>query len=53
MCEATSDLAAKLLKKPCAGCGGMGMIEESRTGVLKALLPQVALGWLGLQRYAV
>ena len=31
MCEATSDLAATLLEKPCAGCGGMGMIEERRT----------------------
>ena len=32
---------------------GMGMVEESRTGVLKALITHVALGWLGLQWYAV
>ena len=49
MCEATSDLAAKLLKKPCAGCGGMGMIEESRTGVLKGV---VNSGGLRLVRFA-
>ena len=50
MCEATSDLAATLLEKPCAGCGGHGNGRGESNGSTQGIVNSRGLG---LVRFAV